>query len=69
MGAMKIVINGQEREVGAGTSVVGLVGTLGLDPRNVAVELNREIIKKPAYASTVLKEGDNLEIVHFVGGG
>ena len=48
---------------------MGLLNDLGLDARNVAVELNREILKKAGYASTVLGESDRIEIVHFVGGG
>jgi len=48
---------------------MGLVNDLGLDARNVAVEINREIVKKAGYASTVLGAGDRIEIVHFVGGG
>jgi sulfur carrier protein len=43
--------------------------SLGIDPRRVAVELNRDILPKAQYESTMLKEGDSLEIVHFVGGG
>jgi sulfur carrier protein len=42
---------------------------LGIDPRRVAVELNREILPKDRYAGTPLGAGDSLEIVHFVGGG
>jgi sulfur carrier protein len=43
--------------------------SLGIDPRRVAVELNRDILPKAQYETTMLKEGDCLEIVHFVGGG
>jgi sulfur carrier protein len=43
--------------------------SLGIDPRRVAVELNRDILPKAQYETTMLKEGDSLEIVHFVGGG
>ena len=67
--AMKVVLNGQEREVEPGTSILGLLGALGLDPKGVAVERNREIAKKQQYGATVLCEGDVLEVVHFVGGG
>jgi len=50
-------------------SVQDYLVTLGIDPRRVAVELNRDILPKAQYPSTLLKEGDCLEIVHFVGGG
>jgi thiamine biosynthesis protein ThiS len=43
--------------------------SLGIDPRRVAVELNLEILPKAQYETTQLKDGDTLEIVHFVGGG
>jgi sulfur carrier protein len=43
--------------------------SLGIDPRRVAVELNLDILPKALYDGTQLKEGDTLEIVHFVGGG
>jgi sulfur carrier protein len=49
-------------------SVTALLGTLGIEPLRVAVELNLEILPKAEYG-TELKEGDRLEIVHFVGGG
>jgi len=43
--------------------------SLGIDPRRVAVELNLDILPKAQYPTTILKEGDSLEIVQFVGGG
>ena len=43
--------------------------TLGIDPGRVAVELNLDILPKTEYATTTLREGDKIEIVHFVGGG
>jgi len=66
---MKVVLNGREHEVAAGTTVETLARDLGLDARNIAVELNQVIVKKAGYAETVLREGDRLEVVHFVGGG
>jgi sulfur carrier protein len=51
------------------TSVQDYLISLGIDPRRVAVELNRDILPKAQYQATPLREGDNLEIVHFVGGG
>jgi len=66
---MKITVNGKDREVADGATVEVFIVTLGLPKSAVAVELNREILKKPDYSKTVLREGDKLEIVHFVGGG
>lgn len=66
---MELTINGEERRVDAPLTLAALVDLLGLDPRKLAVERNREIVPRSAYSSTALAEGDALEIVHFVGGG
>jgi len=66
---MKIIVNGKETEEQEGLTVMGLLKKLGLDSGRVAVELNATIVKKANYSETGLKEGDKLEIVHFVGGG
>jgi sulfur carrier protein len=50
-------------------SVQDYLVSLGIDPLRVAVELNRDILPKAQYQQTMLNDGDNLEIVHFVGGG
>jgi len=64
-----IVLNGEPRAVADGTTVAALVAELGLSPRQVAVEHNREIVPRSAHAQTLLRDGDRLEIVTFVGGG
>ncbi|GBF57305.1 sulfur carrier protein ThiS [Candidatus Phycosocius bacilliformis] len=66
---MIIYLNGEERQVPAGTSLPELIGQLELDPRGVAVERNREIVMKSHWDQTILAEGDQLELVQFVGGG
>lgn len=66
---MKLTINGEERSFSATPNVAALVAALGLDARKVAVERNLEIVPRSAYGSTVLAEGDRIEIVHFIGGG
>ena len=66
---MKIIINGEERNVGDLTTVEQILGDLGLDGRKVAVERNLEIVPKSQYNDIVLADGDKLEIVHFIGGG
>ena len=65
---MKITVNGEAATVEP-MSVQEYLVSLGIDPRRVAVELNREILPKAQYQATMLNEGDSLEIVHFVGGG
>jgi thiamine biosynthesis protein ThiS len=50
-------------------SITALLATLGIDPRRVAVEHNLVVIKRTAYESTIINEGDEVEIVNFVGGG
>ena len=64
-----ISINGEPRRVAAGLSVAGLVAELGLNPKKVAVERNLEIVARSTHADVMLVDGDQLEIVHFVGGG
>lgn len=66
---MRIQLNGRDHDVGEPTSLASLVEKLGLDVRKVAVECNLEIVPRSAYVATLLREGDRLEIVNFVGGG
>jgi sulfur carrier protein len=65
---VKLVINGEEKNVSA-MDVASLIAELGMKGDRVAVELNREIVPRPAWAQAALHDGDKLEIVHFVGGG
>jgi sulfur carrier protein len=66
---MKIRVNGEEKEIEDGLTVSHLLEELQIRPARVVVELNRDIVSREAHGSTLLKEGDALEIVHFVGGG
>ena len=66
---MTIQLNGEPHEMPDPLSVSRLLETLEIDPRRVAVEHNRLVVRKAAYASTVVSEGDEVEIVNFVGGG
>ena len=66
---MQLTINGDPRVVGQLGNVAELLHALALDPRTVVVELNREIVRRPAIATTPVADGDVIEIVHFVGGG
>jgi thiamine biosynthesis protein ThiS len=65
---MLIHLNGEPRETPP-TSVLGLLESLGIDPKRVAVELNMEILPKAEYAEKTIADDDRIEIVHFVGGG
>ena len=65
----EIVLNGEKHSVSAGETVLGLIGTLGLDPERLAVEFDRRIVKRERWADTELAEGAEVELVMFVGGG
>jgi len=66
---MRIQLNGEERALAGVADVAGLVASLGLDPRKVAVERNLEIVPRSTYADTPVMDGDRIEIVTFIGGG
>ena len=66
---MNIEVNGSRREFPAGGSVRELLEELGLDPRMVVVERNREIIRREELDGVQVADGDRFEIVQFVGGG
>jgi thiamine biosynthesis protein ThiS len=66
---IEVTVNGDVREVDAGLTVTQLLERLGLQPRLVVVEHNREILDRARYHVTPVQPGDNLELVHFVGGG
>jgi sulfur carrier protein len=65
---MKLIINGTEQDVAA-HDLVSLVEALGMKGDRVAIELNGDIVTRARWAEASLKDGDKLEIVHFVGGG
>jgi thiamine biosynthesis protein ThiS len=65
-----LMVNGAPRELAPESTLAGLLGSLGIDPRLVVVEHNRSILRdRNAYDSVNLEDGDVVEIVHFVGGG
>lgn len=66
---LQLVINGEFRAFDGVANVAALVAAIGLDGRKVAVERNLEIVPRSAYQSTLLADGDRIEIVHFIGGG
>ena len=66
---MTIKLNGDPHEISGPLSVAALLSLLDIDARRVAVELNLTVVKKAAYDSSVVSDGDEVEIVNFVGGG
>lgn len=67
--SMKIQINGESRDVAERLTLGLLVEQLGFKADRVAIELNREIVPRDRWQATVLADGDQLELVQFVGGG
>ena len=65
---MEIVVYGETVTIAA-MSVLGYLQSIAIDPQRVAVELNLDILPKVEYGTTMLKQGDSVEIVNFVGGG
>jgi thiamine biosynthesis protein ThiS len=66
---MTITLNGDAHQIEAPVSVSALLAQLEIDARRVAVELNLTVVKKAAYDSAIVRDGDEVEIVNFVGGG
>lgn len=66
---MLVQLNGEQRDFPDGLTLAALVEHLGMKADRVAVELNLEIVPRTNWQATQLKDGDKLEIVHFVGGG
>lgn len=66
---MTIRLNGEPYEIAGPVTISALLAELNIDPRIVAVEHNVSVVKRQQYDSTVVREGDEVEIVRFVGGG
>jgi len=66
---MRITLNGEPRELPAPLTVLALLSQLEIDPRVVAVEHNRLVVKRARYGETMIEPGAEVEIVSFVGGG
>ena len=66
---LQIRLNGEYRRVSSGISIAEMVSELGLDPLRVAVERNLAIIPRGTLGEVCVEDGDEFEIVHFVGGG
>ena len=68
-GSLGIRVNGEHRRVPGGLSVAEMLNELGLDPQRVAVERNLELVPRSTLGEVCVEDGDDYEIVHFVGGG
>ena len=68
-GSLSVRVNVEHRRVPGGTTIAEMVNLLGLDPLRVAVERNLEIVPRTSLAQVCVEDGDDYEIVHFVGGG
>ena len=66
---IQVVLNGEPRSIPAGLTVDRLLIFLEMEPSRVAVELDREIVRKPAWAEAEVRDGAEIEVVWFVGGG
>lgn len=64
-----VTVNGKRREIDDETDLAGLLQSLAVDARGVAVARNSEIVPRESHAAVVLREGDSVEIVRMVGGG
>ena len=66
---MRVFVNGDEKNFGSDISLSDLIKQLDLPVARIAIELNREVVRRSDWDSTMLKDEDRIEIVHFVGGG
>jgi len=66
---MRVTLNGDTRELRDGLTVDELVRELGLRPPRIAVEINLDVLARDDYGRRALRDGDVVEIVHFIGGG
>ncbi len=64
-----MIVNGEERQIHHSETILGLLRSLEIEPERVAIELDRQIVKRGQWEFTELRDGAQLEIVHFVGGG
>ncbi len=66
---MRVIVNGEERELPEGLTLEALIKHLALAPERLAIERNREVVRRLDWPHTLLAEDDRIEIIHFVGGG
>jgi thiamine biosynthesis protein ThiS len=66
---MNVTVNGEVRDIADGSSVAELLEVLGLEPKTMVVQRGDDIIARDDFGSTLIDDGDVLELIHFVGGG
>jgi len=66
---LRVYLNGEAREFSSPVTLAQLITELDLPPARIAVELNREVVRRNDWDATELRDDDRIEIVHFVGGG
>ncbi len=66
---MQIIINGEAKDVSPDQSLHDIIESLGLNPKAVVAQVNSNILERKTYQEVLLTEGDNLELIQFVGGG
>jgi thiamine biosynthesis protein ThiS len=66
---MKVYVNGESKDLSGTSSLAELITQLDLPAARIAIELNREVVRRNDWGSTILQDDDRIEIVHFVGGG
>ena len=67
--SLRVYVNGESREVSGTPSLADLITQLDLPVARIAVELNREVVRRGEWRETMLRDDDRIEVVHFVGGG
>ncbi len=66
---MKVIINGENRNIDEDITVLNLLKELGIEEKTMAAAINMEVVKKENWENTKISEGDKIEFLHFVGGG
>jgi sulfur carrier protein len=66
---MRIILNGEFKEVPDGVNLEGLLKMFSLPRERVAVEQNRNVVRRADWPSTPINDEDRIEVIHFVGGG
>lgn len=66
---MKIIVNGETKEIAENLNLTGLLENLSLPDQRIAIELNKEVVRKKDWETIKINDADKIEIIHFVGGG
>lgn len=66
---IRVLINGEPRELSEGLNLSDLIRELALAPERIAIELNHEVVRRTEWSAKKIADGDQIEMVHFVGGG